>query len=151
MQTKSLEYLSAYIRPVRTPERVSDLRFANVWFGATEAIFGSSLLQAEEQRSFSQSRTQQRESRDDLLKDPIVLIVEDNSPDVQLVREALREHSVKCEVVVAADGDAAAETIDRIDAAAMPAPELIILDLKLAKKVWPGSFAAYSPECAVWQ
>jgi CheY-like chemotaxis protein len=133
MQIKSLEYSSAYTLPVRTRERVSDLRFANVWFGAMEAVFGLNRVRAGEQRSFSQCRTQQLESRNAFPK-PLVLIVEDNPPDLLLVREALREHSVNCEVAVAVDGDEAADAIDQIDAEAMPVPELIILDLNLPKR-----------------
>lgn len=40
-----------------------------------------------------------------------VLLAEDNAADVYLIREALREHAVNCELRVAADGQEVLEVL----------------------------------------
>lgn len=61
-------------------------------------------------------------------------MVEDNPADVGLVREALGEHSVNCELTVLADGERAIEFIDEIDARRGACPDLMLLDLKLPRR-----------------
>jgi DNA-binding response OmpR family regulator len=61
-------------------------------------------------------------------------LIEDNKADVGLVREALEQHSVPCEVAVIGNGEIAIEFIDEIDAGRYPCPDLIIIDLNLPKK-----------------
>jgi CheY-like chemotaxis protein len=71
-------------------------------------------------------------SRDD--RTPI-LIVEDNSGDVVIIRESLRAHGLNGELVVLTDGEKAAQFIDDPDANESAAPPgLIILDLNLPKR-----------------
>jgi DNA-binding response OmpR family regulator len=62
------------------------------------------------------------------------VLVEDNRADVGLVREALEEHSVRCQVTVISNGDTALKFIDEIDAGRHPCPDLVIIDLNLPKK-----------------
>jgi two-component system, chemotaxis family, response regulator Rcp1 len=64
-----------------------------------------------------------------------ILLVEDNSADVVLVREALREGKVRNDIHVAADGIEAMKFLRRrgeFDKA--PRPDLILLDLNLPLK-----------------
>jgi CheY-like chemotaxis protein len=60
--------------------------------------------------------------------------VEDNPGDVGLVREALNEHEVECELTVLTDGERAIQYIDEVDAGEAPCPELVILDLNLPRR-----------------
>ena len=64
-------------------------------------------------------------------------MVEDNDADVNLVREALEEHGVRCELIVITNGEAAIHLVERIDAAEIACPDLVILDLNLPRR--PGS------------
>jgi CheY-like chemotaxis protein len=63
-----------------------------------------------------------------------ILLVDDNPADVLLVREALKWHDVKSEMVVARDGDEAIRLMDEIDTSSTPCPNLVILDLNLPRK-----------------
>lgn len=64
-----------------------------------------------------------------------VLIAEDNSADVGLVREALKAHSVDCDLHVASDGAAAISLILRLDSdSRAPLLNLVILDMHLPKR-----------------
>ena len=63
-----------------------------------------------------------------------ILIVEDNAADVRLIREALSQEHVDCDLRVVKDGALAIEVLDQIDADdSYPCPELILLDLNLPK------------------
>ena len=62
------------------------------------------------------------------------MLIEDNRADALLVREALEQHKVRCEVTVIADGEVAIKFIDEIDAGLQPSPDLVIIDLNLPKK-----------------
>ena len=61
-----------------------------------------------------------------------VLLAEDNAADVYLIREALREHAVNCELRVAADGQ---EVLEILQGSGPHIEEirLIILDLNLPR------------------
>jgi CheY-like chemotaxis protein len=61
-----------------------------------------------------------------------VLLAEDNAADVYLIREALREHGVICELRVAVDGQ---EVLEALTGASANVSELklIILDLNLPR------------------
>jgi len=65
---------------------------------------------------------------------PEVLLADDNPSDVYLIREALREHGVDCDLRVASDGKAALGIIsgERPDAV-VGGISLIILDLNLPR------------------
>lgn len=63
---------------------------------------------------------------------PEILLADDNPSDVYLIREALREYAVDCELRVAADGREALDFISgRSDS--VGSPSLIILDLNLPR------------------
>jgi len=63
-----------------------------------------------------------------------ILLVEDNTADVGLVREALEEHHVACDLLVIGDGDRAIRFIEAVDARQADCPDLIIIDLNLPKR-----------------
>lgn len=60
-------------------------------------------------------------------------MVEDNPGDIELVREALHEHEVQCDLIAVNDGEKALQFIGQIEAGELPVPALIILDLNLPK------------------
>jgi CheY-like chemotaxis protein len=63
-----------------------------------------------------------------------IILVEDNPGDVGLVREALREHGVACNLRVISDGPEFAAYVDQLDAdQKLPCPDLLLLDLSLPK------------------
>lgn len=62
-----------------------------------------------------------------------ILLADDNPSDVYLIREALREHEVDCNVRVAADGREALNFISGISGADAEKLGLIILDLNLPR------------------
>jgi DNA-binding response OmpR family regulator len=64
----------------------------------------------------------------------VILLFEDNAGDVDLLREALEEHGVEGELLVANDGEKAMRAIDRIDAEPFLCVDLIIVDLNLPKR-----------------
>jgi len=64
-----------------------------------------------------------------------IILAEDNPGDVRLVREALREHDIRCELRVISDGEEALSFIDGLDSDAdLPCPDLLLLDLHLPKR-----------------
>jgi CheY-like chemotaxis protein len=65
---------------------------------------------------------------------PFILMIEDNPADVALVREALSEHGVKCNLVVLTDGEKAIQHIQRIERSLEACPALILLDLNLPRR-----------------
>jgi CheY-like chemotaxis protein len=62
---------------------------------------------------------------------PLVLIVEDNDPDVFLVQEALRAQGVLARIERCQDGDEALQAVSEIGGPHLP--DLIIIDLNLPK------------------
>ena len=67
-------------------------------------------------------------------KTPTVLLVEDNPADAGLVQEALEEHRVDCDLILATDGERAIRFIESINAHSDSCPDLIILDLNLPRR-----------------
>jgi DNA-binding response OmpR family regulator len=65
---------------------------------------------------------------------PQIVLIEDNRADVGLIREALEQHDVRCEVIVIDNGEVALKFINEIDAGQHPCPALVIIDLNLPKK-----------------
>lgn len=64
-----------------------------------------------------------------------IVLAEDNPGDVGLVREALRQHNVHCELRVISDGAEVLAFIDRLDLdATLPCPDLLLLDMHLPKR-----------------
>jgi DNA-binding response OmpR family regulator len=62
------------------------------------------------------------------------VLIEDSKADVGLVREALEQHQVDCEVTVIANGDVAFRFIDELGSGQYPCPDLFIVDLNLPKR-----------------
>ena len=64
-----------------------------------------------------------------------ILLAEDNSADVELVREALEDRAIGFELQVVEDGERAIDFIERIDRdSALHCPKLFLLDLHLPKR-----------------
>jgi CheY-like chemotaxis protein len=63
-----------------------------------------------------------------------VMVIEDNPTDVFLVREALRAHDVKVDLLVFEDGEAAIEYVRQLDTDdKLACPSLILLDVNLPR------------------
>jgi CheY-like chemotaxis protein len=63
-----------------------------------------------------------------------IVLAEDNPADVGLVRAALREHGVDCELHVS-DGEEVLSFINSLDLdSKIPCPDLLLLDLYLPKR-----------------
>jgi CheY-like chemotaxis protein len=63
-----------------------------------------------------------------------ILLAEDNPADTQLVREALEDREVACDLHVVADGEQAVEFIERIDRdSTLNCRQLLLLDLNLPR------------------
>ncbi|MBV8070089.1 MAG: response regulator [Acidobacteriaceae bacterium] len=60
--------------------------------------------------------------------------MEDNPADAGLVREALEEYAVACELILVGNGEQAIQLIESFDAEQTPCPALVILDLNLPRK-----------------
>jgi DNA-binding response OmpR family regulator len=64
-----------------------------------------------------------------------IVLAEDNPADVKLVRVALLEHSVDCDLRVISDGEEVLEFIRGLDRdQGFPCPDLLLLDLHLPKR-----------------
>ncbi len=63
-----------------------------------------------------------------------ILLVEDNSADVELIRLALREYEVEGDLEVLADGEQAMIFMDQVDSGDRLRPDLVVLDLNLPKR-----------------
>ena len=67
--------------------------------------------------------------------DCLILLAEDNPADVVLVREALKEHHVDCNLHVTNDGAQAVAFIESLDADfTSPCLDLVLLDMHLPKR-----------------
>ncbi len=64
-----------------------------------------------------------------------IVLAEDNPADLGLVRHALREHQVECDLHVIGDGDEVVSFINDLGRDSdVPCPNLLLLDLHLPKK-----------------
>jgi CheY-like chemotaxis protein len=59
-----------------------------------------------------------------------ILLAEDNPADVYLIEEALREHQIPFEMILAEDGEAAITMM----AKAVEKPDIVLLDLNMPKR-----------------
>jgi len=60
-----------------------------------------------------------------------ILLIEDNPADAELVREALLQHAVDCEVALVNNGETALAFIAAVESHQTRPPDLIIIDLRL--------------------
>ncbi len=67
------------------------------------------------------------------MKKLMLLLVEDNPADVFLVREALREEGLDCDLEVVNDGEQAIQYFERVDAGSHSTPDLVLLDLNMPR------------------
>lgn len=63
----------------------------------------------------------------------LLFLGEDNPGDVFLIKEALREHSVACELLLANDGGEVREYFSKVERDGARVPDLVLLDLNLPK------------------
>ena len=63
----------------------------------------------------------------------MLLLVEDNPADVFLVREALREEGLDCDLQVVDDGEQAIQFFERVEAGRQAPPDLLLLDLNVPR------------------
>jgi CheY-like chemotaxis protein len=64
-----------------------------------------------------------------------ILLAEDNQGDVDLVREALKEHDIDCSLTIISDGARAIDLINRMDAdPSAPPLDLLLLDIRLPRR-----------------
>lgn len=67
------------------------------------------------------------------MKKLVLLLVEDNPADVFLVREAIREEGLDCDLHLVDDGEQAIKFFDRMDAGSEAPPDLLLLDLNVPR------------------
>lgn len=63
-----------------------------------------------------------------------ILLIEDSPSDVRLVREALKENSVRVQMTVARDGVEAMDYLHQVERGTAERPDLVLLDLNLPRK-----------------
>ena len=82
-----------------------------------------------------------------------IFLAEDNPGDVELVREALREHHIEHQLALAADGSEAKRYIERLcKEPGVPCPDLLLLDLNLPKAdMLPESASRWSLPMPWWR
>src|SRR6266853_395981 len=89
-------------------------------------------------RSFSYAtwvNRQKNVSQSTIAKTPVILLIEDSSADVYIVRESLRKHLKDFDLQVVSDGEKAFKLIEAADLdASVPCPSLMLLDLNLPKR-----------------
>src|SRR4051794_25430248 len=113
MQSRSLGFSDACTMPLNIPALESGLRSASESFTDMEAGSGWSLSPDEDPHFSSLSRTKSAKADSGALRFSI-LLVEDNSGDVGLVREALKENGLEVHLLVARDGEMAMQMMDSI-------------------------------------
>jgi CheY-like chemotaxis protein len=61
------------------------------------------------------------------------IVIEDNTADVYLIREALKQVFARVELEVLNNGEAASELVDRLTSQSSQWPDIILLDLNLPR------------------
>jgi len=67
----------------------------------------------------------------DNLEQLSLLVVEDSPADVFLLREAIKEEGLSCQMEVADDGEKAFDILDRVDNGSQNIPHLLLVDLNV--------------------
>jgi CheY-like chemotaxis protein len=63
-----------------------------------------------------------------------LLVVEDSPADVFLLKEAMKEEGLSCQMEVADDGEKAIRILDDVDAGSQVAPDLLLVDLNVPRQ-----------------
>lgn len=125
-----MAYSNDCTQAISIPARELDLPSASVLWNATMGGSGSNPNLARDQPSISLSQ-----SRDAGAVAPDILVVEDSSTDVFLIREALQVADVNANLHVVTDGDAAIKFFDAVEADEnRRCPVLVLLDMNLPKR-----------------
>lgn len=127
-----MESSSVFTAPLTIQARGWGLPFVNASCSVPEAGSGWNLSPGTVQRFYLPYRQEAAEEASPN-SGPTILLVEDSPADAGLVREALEEYEVRCELIVISDGESATDYIDAIDRENGTCPDLIILDLNLPK------------------
>ncbi len=64
---------------------------------------------------------------------PLIVVAEDNATDVFLVRSALEQESIDCQLHVVSDGEQAVRFLEEVEVNAAPCPDLLLLDVNLPR------------------
>src|SRR6185312_12963926 len=107
----SLAYSNDCTQAMNIPAPELDLPSANALWNAIMGGSGSNPNRERDQPSTSVSRT-----RDSNAIVPDIVVVEDSTTDVFLIREALETAEVKANVHVVTDGHAAIQSFDAVEA-----------------------------------
>src|SRR3989454_8353793 len=126
MRRRFLACLTACIAR-STPAAASVWRSAGKWWSASGDAFGWSRSKGAGPTSNSQSRPRTK-SMSETLRTASIVLVEDNPADVLLVRKALQEKGIKCELTCFEAGEKALKNLSQ---EGRLAPDLILLDLNL--------------------
>src|SRR6185437_9039352 len=105
--SRSLECSNVFTASPITPAPVWDSRFANELWSASGGAFGLNLSSDEVQRFYLRSRAADALEAKTHQGPASIVLVEDNPADAGLVREALEEHDIECELIVISDGELA--------------------------------------------
>ena len=70
----------------------------------------------------------------DRLEQLSLLLVEDSPADVFLVREAMKEEGLSCQLEVADDGEKAIRILESVDAGTQNVPNLLLVDLNVPRQ-----------------
>ena len=129
-----MESSSAFTRPQSIPVPAWVSPSANALLSAPEGESGLS-LNPEEAQHFSLSFREEKDNEPlSGHRPPQIVLVEDSAADIGLVREALSEHKVECELTVITNGERAVRLLAEIEAGEHACPALFIIDLNLPKK-----------------
>jgi two-component system, chemotaxis family, response regulator Rcp1 len=124
-----LDYSGGFIHAKSTPAAVSAWLFAGESWNDIPAAFGSNRSQDKDQPSSSRSRSEA------LSRKWRILVIEDNNPDVFLIREAIDAAGIDADVRVIRDGLQATRFLNGLEGRdTAPCPDLVLLDLNLPKE-----------------
>jgi CheY-like chemotaxis protein len=72
--------------------------------------------------------------KSDNLEQRALLVVEDSPADVFLLREAMKEAGLSCQLQIADDGEKAIHILDRVDDGSQNVPDLLLVDLNVPRQ-----------------
>lgn len=129
-----MESLSVSIGPPNPHAAGWQHVFAHQWFTVSQDASSLGLAEQDPSPGGPKPRADQSLEPGSRADRPFVVLVEDNPADALLVKEALREHNVECELTVLGDGEKAIQFLSEIDEGKHGCPALVILDLNLPRR-----------------